>query len=160
MERANWFHKGPFDPQDEHIIICLGYALSMNQTPFLHFDHGSLWVARDVSFPKGAPTTTIGDAGDAGGNQSFKQRFFIAEVMGEWAPDSNDTVGGRNPAPVDMVNFPLLTGFCTSQVVVLDFFTINSITCLQYLHLNYYFFFFHVGVAFLIMRIPMFFQSH
>ena len=27
------------------------------------------------------------------------------------------TVDGRNPAPVDMVNIPLFTGFCTSQVV-------------------------------------------
>ena len=29
----------------------------------------------------------------------------------------SDTVDGRNPAPVDMVNIPLLTGFHTSQVV-------------------------------------------
>lgn len=29
------FHQGPFDPKNEHIIICVGYALSMNQTPFL-----------------------------------------------------------------------------------------------------------------------------
>ena len=27
------------------------------------------------------------------------------------------TVDGRNPAPVDMVNIPLFTGFYTSQVV-------------------------------------------
>ena len=31
------------------------------------------------------------------------------------------TVDGKNPAPVDMVNIPLLTGFYTSQVVQ-DFF--------------------------------------
>ena len=34
---------------------------------------------------------------------------------------SETTVDGWNPAPVDMVNFPLFTGFCTSQVVQ-DFF--------------------------------------
>ncbi len=28
-----------------------------------------------------------------------------------------DTVDGRNPAPVDMVNIPLFTGIFTSQVV-------------------------------------------
>jgi len=28
-----------------------------------------------------------------------------------------DTVDGRNPAPVDVVNIPLFTGFLTSQVV-------------------------------------------
>ena len=28
-----------------------------------------------------------------------------------------DTVDGRNPAPVDMVNIALFTGFYTSQVV-------------------------------------------
>ena len=32
------------------------------------------------------------------------------------------TVDARNPAPVDMVNSPLFTGFYTSQVVVWDFF--------------------------------------
>ena len=32
-----------------------------------------------------------------------------------------DTVDGRNPAPVGMVNIPLLAGFYTSQVVQ-DFF--------------------------------------
>jgi len=31
------------------------------------------------------------------------------------------TVDGRNPAPVDMVDIPLFTGFYTSQVVQ-DFF--------------------------------------
>ena len=31
------------------------------------------------------------------------------------------TVDGRNPAPVDMVNIPVVTGFYTSQVVQ-DFF--------------------------------------
>ena len=35
---------------------------------------------------------------------------------------SKDTVDGRNPAPVDMVDIPLFTWFCTSQVVVWDFF--------------------------------------
>jgi len=34
---------------------------------------------------------------------------------------SQDTVDGRNPAPVDMVNIPFFTGFYTSQVVQ-DFF--------------------------------------
>ena len=33
----------------------------------------------------------------------------------------HDTVDGRNPAPVDMVNIPLFTRFFTSQVVQ-DFF--------------------------------------
>jgi len=33
-----------------------------------------------------------------------------------------NTVDGRNPAPVDMVNIPLFTAFYTSQVVVGDFF--------------------------------------
>ena len=32
-----------------------------------------------------------------------------------------NTVGGRDPAPVDMVNIPLFAGFYTSQVVQ-DFF--------------------------------------
>jgi len=32
-----------------------------------------------------------------------------------------DTVDGRNPAPVDMENIPLFTGFYTFQVVQ-DFF--------------------------------------
>jgi len=32
-----------------------------------------------------------------------------------------NTVDGRNPAPVDMVNIPLFAGFYTSQVVQ-DFF--------------------------------------
>ena len=35
--------------------------------------------------------------------------------------DTVDSVDGRNSAPVDMVNIPLLTGFYTSQVVQ-DFF--------------------------------------
>ena len=34
---------------------------------------------------------------------------------------NHDTVDGRNPAPADMVNIPLFTGFDTSQVVQ-DFF--------------------------------------
>ena len=34
----------------------------------------------------------------------------------------SDTLDGQNPAPVDMVNIPWLTWFCTSQVVVGDFF--------------------------------------
>ena len=37
------------------------------------------------------------------------------------SPRSFDTVDGRNPAPVDMVNIPLFAGFHTSQVVQ-DFF--------------------------------------
>ena len=36
------------------------------------------------------------------------------------------TVGGRNPAPLDIVNIPSCTGFYTSQMVVWDFYTINS----------------------------------
>ena len=43
----------------------------------------------------------------------------------EKPPIWGDTVDGRNPAPVDMVNIPLFTGFYTSQVVVWDFWTIN-----------------------------------
>ncbi len=42
----------------------------------------------------------------------------------------NHTVDGRNPAPVDMVNIPLFTGFHTCQVVQ-DFWTINSSTLIQ-----------------------------
>ena len=39
------------------------------------------------------------------------------------------TVDGRNPAPVDMVNIPLFTSILVpSQVVVWDFWTINSIS--------------------------------
>ena len=38
-----------------------------------------------------------------------------------------NTVDGRNPAPVDMVNIPLFTVYFTSQVVVWEFWTINSI---------------------------------
>ena len=38
-----------------------------------------------------------------------------------------DTVDGRNPAPVDMVNIPLFTGSYTSQVVS-RISSINSIT--------------------------------
>ena len=34
----------------------------------------------------------------------------------------SSTVDGRNPAPVDMVNTPLLEGFHTCQVVVWDIF--------------------------------------
>ena len=36
------------------------------------------------------------------------------------------TVDGRNPAPVDRWFIPLFTRLCTSQVVVWDFWTINS----------------------------------
>ena len=35
--------------------------------------------------------------------------------------NESDTFDGRNPAPVDMVNILLFTGFYTSQVVVWDF---------------------------------------
>ena len=38
------------------------------------------------------------------------------------------TVDGRNPAPVDMVNIPLFTGFHTPQVVVWDFFHQKYVT--------------------------------
>ena len=41
----------------------------------------------------------------------------------------NTTVDGRNPAPVDVVNFPLLTGFHTCWLAVWDFWTINSMKC-------------------------------
>ena len=34
-----------------------------------------------------------------------------------YARKMDDTFDGRNPAPVDMVNVPLFTGFYTSQVV-------------------------------------------
>jgi len=40
-------------------------------------------------------------------------------------------VDGRNPAPVDMVNITLFTGFYTSQVVQ-DFFP--STVCVQHCH--------------------------
>ena len=40
---------------------------------------------------------------------------------------ANDTVDGRNPAAVDMINILLFTGFHTSQVVVWDFFLYNYI---------------------------------
>ena len=36
------------------------------------------------------------------------------------------TVDGRNPAPVDMVDLPLFTRFHTSQVVVWDFWTMET----------------------------------
>ena len=39
-----------------------------------------------------------------------------------------NTVDGKNPAPVDMVNIPSFAKFYTSQVVVWDFWTINSMT--------------------------------
>ena len=38
-----------------------------------------------------------------------------------------NAVDGRDPAPVDMLNIPSFTRFYTSQVVVWDFWTINSI---------------------------------
>ena len=40
----------------------------------------------------------------------------------------SNTVDGRNPAPVDMVNIPLFTRFYTSQVVVGNLWSINSIS--------------------------------
>ena len=53
---------------------------------------------------------------------------FVSSSTGVWTDfeDLNmsfhsDTVDGRNPAPVDMINSPLLIGFHTSQVVQ-DFF--------------------------------------
>ena len=54
----------------------------------------------------------------------------LVSPMGPWCSNfhdygrkgiSNHTVGGRNPAPVDMVNIPLFTGFHTC-LVVQDFF--------------------------------------
>ena len=56
--------------------------------------------------------------------EQFKPRSTLLQVQ----PFSelhiaivSDTLDGQNPAPVDMVNIPLLTWFCTSQVVQ-DFF--------------------------------------
>ena len=47
---------------------------------------------------------------------------------GPWS-EAEYTVDGRDPAPVEgkVVDLPLFTGFYTSQVVVWDFWTINSI---------------------------------
>ena len=50
--------------------------------------------------------------------------MYIGKYM--YATFMDPTVDGRNPAPVDMVNILLFTGFYTSQVVVWDFWTINS----------------------------------
>ena len=54
------------------------------------------------------------------GSQLLIWSFFKFVGCSAWKID--DTVDGRNPAPVDMVNTPLITGFYTSQVVVWDFF--------------------------------------
>ena len=44
--------------------------------------------------------------------------LIIRAFENHWFPFIRSaTVEGRNPAPVDMVNSPLFTGFCTSQVV-------------------------------------------
>ena len=43
---------------------------------------------------------------------------------------SSATVDGRNPAPVDMVNFQFFTGFYTSQVVQ-DFFHQQYVSLLE-----------------------------
>ena len=43
---------------------------------------------------------------------------------------SSATVDGRNPAPVDMVNFQFFSGFYTSQVVQ-DFFHQQYVSLLQ-----------------------------
>ena len=45
-----------------------------------------------------------------------------------WFHWNSNTVDGRNPAPVDMVNITLFTGFHTCQVVQ-HFWTINSMDC-------------------------------
>ena len=47
----------------------------------------------------------------------IRNREAVTKPLGQ-----NDTVDGRNLAPVDMVNIPLSTAFYTSQVVVWDFF--------------------------------------
>ena len=54
-----------------------------------------------------------------GVGRGFSSR--IADGIAEEPNKSLGTVDGKNPAPVDMVNIPLFTGFYTSQVVQ-DFF--------------------------------------
>ena len=46
--------------------------------------------------------------------------LYIA-FQGKFLTNLQNTVDGRNPAPVEMENLPLFTGFCTCQVVQ-DFF--------------------------------------
>ena len=53
-------------------------------------------------------------------------------IAGVFRPGDCDTVDGQNPAPVDMINIPLFTGFYTSQVVRIS--SINSILALSLEH--------------------------
>ena len=55
--------------------------------------------------------------------ESFLTWHLQNAVNSTWS-----TVDGRNPAPVDVVDIPVFIGFYTSQVVVWDFWTINSST--------------------------------
>ena len=58
---------------------------------------------------------------------SFEElRCFQNEVKLPTIYERQHTVDGKYPAPVDMVNIPLFTGFYTSQMVVWDFWTINT----------------------------------
>ena len=52
-------------------------------------------------------------------NQLFiaQTQIIIAHCSKPLLNTSRDTVDGRNPAPVDMVNIPFVTWFYTSQVV-------------------------------------------
>ena len=43
--------------------------------------------------------------------------YLASRLVERWLEEIWHTVDGRNPAPVDMVNIPLLTWFCTSLVV-------------------------------------------
>ena len=45
-----------------------------------------------------------------------------SDIQAKCLKKRTHTVDGRHPAPVDMVNIPLFTGFYTSQVVAWDFF--------------------------------------
>ena len=58
-------------------------------------------------------------------------------LLGAHRIGSQDPVDGRNPAPVDMVSIPLLTGFYTSQVVVNGISSINSMLKCVYTHIEY-----------------------
>ena len=61
---------------------------------------------------------------------SVSRYTFFATALGGWCPGlignsvqlGDRTLDGWNPAPVDRHFIPLLAGFYTSQVVVLDFF--------------------------------------
>ena len=52
-----------------------------------------------------------------------KNRVF--SMFFHWRSYQRDTVDERNPAPAEMVNIPLFSGFYTSEVVQ-DFWTING----------------------------------